>query len=353
MFKKLGIEEFQDDIKQKQFDKVMDVIENKSMDLIQTIIKEKNIELSLENNADKETKYYAIIRCFDGNNAYFESVLALMDMFLDWYSDNELKLYDKKSMVTISVRLYNRVLSSFEKYQKTKEQIGEKGYDVLKQQKIDRLIQLFKEMLTYKKVGYEDDWDFSKWIEVMDCKYHFYHEEFVNILDAVSTGSITKNFEDSRYDSIDVDCVEVILMLDSFYDLLTYKDGDYKEFANYYRDFELRDGETYQDLYDREKEKLRKLFMEMLDFLDVSYPSDDFDSLTSLIREHYPYYFDTMVSLKVTLADSKSTYIVELNDMEDIYESFSKNYKRHDEFMKQYYDEGKDFLDDDIEFIDE
>ena len=77
-------------------------------------------------------------------------------------------------------------------------------------------------------------------------------------------------------------------MLDSFYDLLTYKDTDYKEFANYYRDFELKDGETYKDLYDREKEKLRKLFMEMLDFLDVSYPSDDFDSLTSLIREHYP-----------------------------------------------------------------
>lgn len=60
-----------------------------------------------------------------------------------------------------------------------------------------------------------------------------------------------------------------------------------------------------------------------------------------------------MVSLKVTLVDPKSTYIVELNDMEDIYESFSKNYKRHDEFMKKYYDEGKDFLDDDIEFIDE
>ena len=256
-------------------------------------------------------------------------------------------------MATICIRLYNRVLSSFEKYQKAKEQICEKGYDVLKQQKIDRLIQLFKEMLTYKKVGYEDDWDFYKWIEVMDCKYHFYHEEFVNILDAIYTGSITKNFEDVRYDSVDADCVEVILMLDSFYDLLTYKDGDYKEFANYYRDFELKDGETYKDLYDREKEKLRKLFMEMLDFLDVSYPSDDFDSLTSLIREHYPYYFDTMVSLKVTLADPKSTYIVELNDMEDIYENLSKNYKRHDEFMKKYYDEGKIFLDDDIEFIDE
>ena len=353
MNKNIKIEDYQSDIKQGNYEKIMDIIEGRALDLIKEIAAEQNIELSLENNANKEKKYYAIIRCFDGNNSYFESVSALMDMFLDWYSDNELKLYGEKSMVTICIRLYNRVLSSFEKYQKAKAQICEKGYDVLKQQKIDRLIQLFKEMLIYKKVAYEDDWDFYKWIEVMDCKYHFYHEEFVNLLDVVSTGSITKNFEDSRYDSIDVDCVEVILMLDSFYDLLTYKDTDYKEFANYYRDFELQDGETYKDLYDKEKEKLRKLFMEMLDFLDVSYPSDDFDSLTSLIREHYPYYFDTMVSLKVTLADSKLTYIVELNDMEDIYESFSKNYKRHDEFMKKYYDEGKDFLDDDIEFIDE
>ena len=351
MNKNIKIEDYQSDIKQGNYEKIMDIIESRALDLIKEIAAEQNIELSLENNANKEKKYYAIIRCFDGNNSYFESVSALMDMFLDWYSDNELKLYGEKSMVTICIRLYNRVLSSFEKYQKAKAQICEKGYDVLKQQKIDRLIQLFKEMLTYKKAG--DDWDFYKCIEVMECKYHFYHEEFVNILDAIYIGSITKKFEDSRYDSIDVDCVEVILMLDSFYDLLTYKDTDYKEFANYYRDFELKDGETYKDLYDREKEKLRKLFMEMLDFLDVSYPSDDFDSLTSLIREHYPYYFDTMVSLKVTLADPKSTYIVELNDMEDIYESFSKNYKRHDEFMKKYYDEGKDFLDDDIEFIDE
>lgn len=353
MNKNIKIEDYQSDIKQGNYEKIMDIIEGRALDLIKEIAAEQNIELSLENNANKEKKYYAIIRCFDGNNSYFESVSALMDMFLDWYSDNELKLYGEKSMVTICIRLYNRVLSSFEKYQKAKAQICEKGYDVLKQQKIDRLIQLFKEMLTYKKAGYEDDWDFYKWIEVMDCKYHFYHEEFVNILDAIYTGSITKNFEDSRYDSIDVDCVEVILMLDSFYDLLTYKDADYKEFANYYRDFELQDGETYKDLYDKEKEKLRKLFMEMLDFLDVSYSNDDFDSLTSLIREHYPYYFDTMVSLKVTLADPKSTYIVELNNMEDIYESFSKNYKRHDEFMKKYYDEAKDFLDDDIEFIDE
>lgn len=49
-----------------------------------------------------------------------------MDMLLDWYSDNEFTLYDEKSMVTISVRLYNRVLSSFEKYQKAKEQIVKK-----------------------------------------------------------------------------------------------------------------------------------------------------------------------------------------------------------------------------------
>ena len=173
-----------------------------------------------------------------------------------------------------------------------------------------------------------------------------------------------ENFDRDIYNELDIteenidkisDNAKLLLKIINIYinDSLNCQNGDYKEFANYYRDFELKDGETYQDLYDREKEKLRKLFMEMLDFLDVSYPSDDFDSLTSLIREHYPYYFDTMVSLKVTLADSKSTYIVELNDMEDIYESFSKNYKRHDEFMKQYYDEGKDFLDDDIEFIDE
>lgn len=353
MNKNIKIEDYQSDIKQGNYEKIMDIIEGRALDLTKEIAAEQNIELSLENNADKEKKYYAIIRCFDGNNSYFESVSALMDMFLDWYSDNELKLYDEKSMATICIRLYNRVLSSFEKYQEAKEQICEKGYDVLKQQKIDRLIQLFKEMLTYKKVGYEDDWDFYKWIEVMDCKYHFYHEEFVNILDAIYTGSITKNFEDSRYDSIDVDCVEVILMLDSFYDFLTYKDGNYKEFANYYRDFGLKDGETYKDLYDREKEKLRKLFMEMLDFLDVSYPNDDFDSLTSLIREHYPYYFDTMVNLKATLADPKSTYIAELNDMEDIYESLSKNYKRHDEFMKKYQEQEIDYFDEDIDFIDE
>lgn len=71
MNKNIKIEDYQSDIKQGNYEKIMDIIEGRALDLIKEIAAEQNIELSLENNANKEKKYYAIIRCFDGNNSYF------------------------------------------------------------------------------------------------------------------------------------------------------------------------------------------------------------------------------------------------------------------------------------------
>lgn len=54
MNKNIKIEDYQSDIKQGNYEKIMDIIEGRALDLIKEIAAEQNIELSLENNANKE-----------------------------------------------------------------------------------------------------------------------------------------------------------------------------------------------------------------------------------------------------------------------------------------------------------
>ena len=74
----------------------------------------------------------------------------------------------------------------------------------------------------------------------------------------------------------------------------------------------------------------------MLDFVNVKYDTDDFYKLRSLVKEAYPYYYEIFKTWNVSSSMPKTTYIEELNYMEDIYNNFSKTYKNHEENMKKY-----------------
>ena len=74
----------------------------------------------------------------------------------------------------------------------------------------------------------------------------------------------------------------------------------------------------------------------MLDFVNVKYDTDDFYKLRSLVKEAYPYYYEIFKTWNVSSSMPKTTYIKELNYMEDIYNNFSKTYKNHEENMKKY-----------------
>lgn len=223
-----------------------------------------------------------------------------------------------------------------------KREINSKGFETLKKEKIDKLVQLFKEMLEYKNKKYDINWDFKKWIEEMDLSYHYYHYILQDTLYQVEYRTLPLMEEEYEAEPIEIDDTQIIIALTELYSTLTLEDNNYKKYANCYEEIVLNKGETYLDLYNKKIDEFTSLFKEMLEFLNVKHEKDDFDSLSSLICKHFPYYMQIIINLKTLLGDLNQTYISILYSMQKIYEHISKNYKKHEQNMKKYKKEQED-----------
>lgn len=336
MKEKIKLEDFQKDLDEKNYDAVYEKLVDISLKLVEEIIKKKNIKL--QKKSKRRDYLYDIEYAFERQSATFQSVKYLMRFFLEWgidYEDDPL-YHTPEEVLESCVREYNRIISELNQYEKIEEEIKEKGYEKIKDEKIQKLIALFKKMMEYKNKKYDENWTFEKWIEEINMCYHYYNDSLMETLNQVKYGSIDREVEADYEEVIATDEVENIMCLEDLYYELNYPDGDYKHFANFYREFELKEGQTYEDLYNLEKAKFVKLFKEMLDFVNVKYYTDDFYKLRSLVKEAYPYYYEIFKTWNVSSSMPKTTYIKELNYMEDIYNNFSKTYKNHEENMKKY-----------------
>ena len=336
MKEKIKLEDFQKDLDEKNYDAVYEKLVDISLKLVEEIIKKKNIKLQKKSKG--RDYLYDIEYAFERQSATFQLVKYRMRLLLQWGMDYE---DDPLYHTTVEVlescgREYNRIISELNQYEKIEEEIKEKGYEKIKDEKIQKLIALFKKMMEYKNKKYDENWTFEKWIEEINMCYHYYNDSLMETLNQVKYGSIDREVEADYEEVIATDEVENIMCLEDLYYELNYPDGDYKHFANFYREFELKEGQTYEDLYNLEKAKFVKLFKEMLDFVNVKYYTDDFYKLRSLVKEAYPYYYEIFKTWNVSSSMPKTTYIKELNYMEDIYNNFSKTYKNHEENMKKY-----------------
>ncbi len=98
----------------------------------------------------------------------------------------------------------------------------------------------------------------------------------------------------------------------------------------------------YSNLYDEKMEKFRLLFKEMLDFLNIKYEKEDFSTLKSLVYENYPYYTQIIINITTKLGDINLTYKEILDSLDNIYKYISKNYRNHEQNMKDYIKEQED-----------
>ena len=326
----IEIEAFENDIKEKKFEKVFKEIVEKSMDLIKRIAKKRQIILDIKDGDNKEDIFYNILFSFERNTIYFTGVVTLMNSFLRWNIAPEDDFGEtKEEKLEKYVNIYNAIIGELDYYEKAEKEIQIKGYEELKNEKIDSLIQVFKEMLKYKNKEYNENWSFEEWIDKIDMTYHYYHLELQEVLEVLKFGYYFVDIEKYNYDSIEVNEVETIILLENLYAILTCKGEDYTYFANFYKEIELKDDQTYSDVYDIEIEKLAKLFKEMLDYANVKYDTTDFFSLRTLICRYYPYYTDTIIHLRALMSMPDETYISKINSMEAIYENLSKSYKNY------------------------
>lgn len=208
------------------------------------------------------------------------------------------------------------------KIEKIRQGIKDKGYKEIENEYIHKFLSLFKQMLAYKKINYNDNWTFQEFVDQIDTHYHYYHDEL----------------RETFFDDLETSEIQRIMRFDALYNLLMEEENDYKKYAYYYNVYELKTGETYKDLYNKQKEKFVELFKEMLDYVDCDYnkENDNFDYLKSMVIDFYPFYMDKLIHLDVMMFSPSATYIQLLNSMERIYNSLSKNYKNREKLLEEY-----------------
>ncbi len=347
MESKIKIDEFQEYIDKGKLNIIFNKIADKSIELIKKIATMKGFSLEeTENIEDRETLFYYFEKLFEENSAYFQAIPNLMRNFAIW----NIELIDglgetKEEKIEMYIQGYNLILYELEEYEFIKNEIQKKGYEKLKNQKIKKLISAFKEMLDYKNKSYDDKWSFEEWIEVIDKHYHFYHDTLERTLTQIQSNTLCRSIYMDYQVYIKTDDVENLIALDDLYCELDPETGDYKDFADFYEDIELEEGQTYEDLYNEKKEKFIKLFKEMLDYINVKHEENSFETLKALIRDNFPYYRDNLISLSVMMSNPTETYISLLSSMDRVYNYFAKTYKNHEENLKKYNEE--------LELIDE
>mgnify|MGYP005792704853 FL=1 len=347
MESKIKIDEFQEYIDKGKLNIIFNKIADKSIELIKKIATMKGFSLEeTKNIEDRENLFYYFEKLFEENSAYFQAIPNLMRNFSIW----NIELIDglgetKEEKIEMYIQGYNLTIYEIEEYEFIKNEIQKKGYEKLKNQKIKKLISAFKEMLDYKNKSYDDKWSFEEWIEVIDKYYHFYHDTLERTLTQIQSNTLCRSIYMDYQVYIKTDDVENLIALDDLYCELDPETGDYKDFADFYEDIELEEGQTYEDLYNEKIEKLIGLFKEMLDYINVKHEENSFEVLKALIRDNFPYYSDNLISLSVMMSNPTETYISLLSRMDSVFNYFAKTYKNHEENLKKYNEE--------LEFIDE
>ena len=222
MSEPLNLNAFQEYINKGKTDFAFDIIINKSIELIKQIATMKGLSLEdLKSIEDREDLFYYFEKLFEENCAYFQAIPALMRNFTTWYTEL-IDIYEPtcEEKIEMYINNYNLILYELEEYEKIKKEIQEKGYENLKNEKIQKLIPVFKEMLDFKHKNYNEKWSFKDWIEAMDKYYHFYHENFESTLSQIQRNILCRNIYMDYQVYIDTDEVENIIALDDLYDII-------------------------------------------------------------------------------------------------------------------------------------
>lgn len=325
MIQKISIKDYKKEIQEEKYENIYRDLIGKSMELVKEIGKIKKFEFP--EDEEGRTLFCSIQIYFKKNFGEFSNVYYLMKDLSEWNCEDNY-VYDtyEKKINNIIVK-YNNLIVELEIYRKIEEEIKEKKFEKVLEEQEEKCRKLFKEMLEYKNKEYNEKWDMIELIEKVIQYYNFYYDELRELKQVMSGNFIEFDIEEEL---VEIDNIERIMLIDEIYRLIV--DEDYKKVAYMYRDFELKDGQTYSDLYDLEYKKLDELYKKMLEFVGEENLKNE-KNLEGRMLERYPFY---ILDIKRINSYEPCSVIERLNTMENIYEKLSKDYKNYEENMKKY-----------------
>lgn len=333
----MELNDFKEETEKQDTDTIKKKILTAIYDLAVQIAKHEGIEYNEEG-----CKYLAIKEIME----QMPSIFYANDYYVILYN----KLYNQEK-IQEAIDRYNRIKNSWECYLKEEKKIKEKGYENLLKIEKEKLTQLFHEMLEFKNKKYDENWDFLTLLEYTSRYYNAYSFEFDEVYLGLKYHIVKDIYGE---ENITIGKVENIQNIRYLYQELSDKNYGYRYRANDYIDFDLQDGETYQDLIKEKKKEYEKLFKEMLDFVKISYEGLEFYQIRNLVCEAYPWYED-MIHHALEHNSLHENNIDILDSLYKIYDKL-KNYKKDYQNLKTEWDKEKKNDEksdlDELEFID-
>lgn len=322
----------------KEDEKINNYLFDKIFELGEKIIKLKKLKYEplFENNRENELHsmsehiyYYSV--WFDGYR--FLAGKAIYD--------------DPVNNINYIVRSYNELLHEYRDYQKQKKRIKEFGFEKLFSEVTNNLKEIFCKMLDFKNVKYNKDDSLENLIDKLVLCYVDYKYMFDDVY-GMLIGSIYKDTERDDFWSVYADHVERISCLEFTYHFFADDENSYKNYDKFSDDIILKEGQTLKDLYYEEQEKMKQLYIEMLEFLNIKIDDkNDSTHIEYLIHQNYPFFYQSMIR-----GVHEYSYVNLIGILRSNYEYFKENYKNHDELLeiyKKYYDSYDEESDEEIE----
>ena len=285
---------------------------------------------------DKDSKLYRISEDIYYNSIWFESFRHLSNRVIYWNTvdtdGNPEETIEEK--VENIVKIYNELMVDLEEYKRQKERIEKEGFKKFENELKEDLRDIFCKMLDYKSRQYKKDATLLELIEELILCYSDYKWLFDDTYTMLKSRMIYRNTMRDDFWSIRADDVEYISNLEFAYKYFAEDENSYKNYQQFYEDITLKEGQTLKDLCDEEREKMRQLFIEMLEFINVEIENkESFTSLELLVKKHYPFYYSNFITMFGTCNYS---YIDTIHVWKSNYDYFKRTYKNHKEMLKRY-----------------
>ena len=314
----------------KDEDKIYEYLLDKVYELGKNILDIKNIKYEKsEFTKDKEHELYSIQQKIYYHSIWFESFRSLADKVRFRYEEDSLE-----EKVEFIIKVYNELVFELSEYKKQKEKIEKEGFENLEKKLKTGLREIFCKMLDHKKRTYKKDSSLPELIKELTLCYSDFKWLFDDTYTMLVAKMVYRNTERDDFWRIDADNVEYLSNLEFTYNYFSEDENTYKNYTQYYEDITLREGQSLKDLYYEEKEKLRELLVEMLDFINIDVKDkENYTQLEILVRKYYPYYIDNFTILNGTASYS---YIDSIHFLKSNYDYFKRTYKNHKEMLKNY-----------------
>ena len=313
----------------KEEEKIYQFLFDKVLELGEVIIDTKGIKQEDFYRDNKESELYNIQEDIYYKSIWFESFRFVAEQVRYRYEDDVLE--EKAQFI---IKVYNELIDELNDYRQQKERIEKEGFEKLDKELRDGLKEIFCKMLDYKKRKYNKESSLPELIEELELCYSDYKWLFDDTYTMLKYKMVYRNTMRDDFWTIHADNVEYISNLEFTYKYFSENEDTYKNYTQYYEDITLKEGQTLKDLYDEEREKLRNLLVEMLEFINVEIPKDRYYStLEILVRKYYPFYYDNFIVINGTCNYS---YIDSIHVLKSNYDYFKRTYKNHREMLKKY-----------------